>query len=487
MPARPGNWQLLGHGADPVAGDPDQLHDLIAYYAKIAETIKSEAAVLQRIGSGDTTELKGQSADAIRNRSRDVAKSLTQTSGRYDAVSRALSVYGPALDAARTDSAKALQEAEAAEGAKGSSSAMPDPGANRPADAPPLTDDENAQIHARSTAISEASDAAAGARRRMDAALSSLNAAGQGAASVIRAAWNDGLVDTRAYKLREGFLKFLKVLVKVLMWIGVALAVLAFFVPGLAALAIAGAAVAVMSLAASTVLAAMGEGSWLDVIIGAVSVLLLGVGALIAKVVQTAHVAALARGAGAGGRGSVGTGGAITTNVVKARNIAANARNVQFARQLKGKITTQQALQRIAKIDSRLNAVTTKFTSTGAKAIIDKAAIKPQWWNIRTKGWWPNDLAKLKEFGDGKKYRFDRLFSTDRVGDLKKLQATLQLELGVVPKAIPVWYYFQAGRVSFGLAAATFKIIMNPTGAPGDTSRFPVYEAGKTTLTTPRP
>jgi len=28
---------------------------------------------------------------------------------------------------------------------------------------------------------------------------------------------------------------------------------------------------------------------------------------------------------------------------------------------------------------------------------------------------------------------------------------------------------------------------MNPTGAPGDTSRFSVYEAGKTTLTTPRP
>ena len=487
MPARPGNWPLLGHGADPVAGDPDQLHDLISYYAKIAETISSEAAVLQRIGAGDTTELKGQSADAIRSRSRDVAKSLTQTSGRYDAVSRALSTYGPALDAARTESAKALQEAEAAEGAKGASNAMPDPGASRPADAPPLTDDENAQIHARASAVSEASDAAARARRRMDDALGSLNAAGQAAAGVIRAAWNDGLVDTRAYKLREGFLKFLKVLVKVLMWIGVALAVLAFFVPGLAALAIAGAAVAVMSLAASTVLAAMGEGSWLDVIIGAVSVLLLGVGVLIAKVVQTAHVAALARGTAAGARGSFGGGSSMAAHLTNVSRTAANARSVQIARQLGGKISTQQALTRIARIDARLNRVTTKVTGPAANAIVDKAAIKPQWWNVRTKGWWPNDLAKLKEFGDGKKYRFDRLFSTDRVGDLKKLQATLQLEFGVVPKAIPVWYYFQAGRVSFGLAAAAFKIIMNPTGAPGDTSRFPVYEAGKTTLTTPRP
>ena len=70
MPARPGNWPLLGHSSDPVAGDPDQLHDLIAYYAKIAETITHEATILQRIGSGDTTELKGHSADAIRSRSK---------------------------------------------------------------------------------------------------------------------------------------------------------------------------------------------------------------------------------------------------------------------------------------------------------------------------------------------------------------------------------------------------------------------------------
>ena len=144
MPARSGNWPLLGHDSDPVAGDPDRLHDLISYYTKMADTITSEAAVLERIGSGDTSELLGESADAIRKRSKDVSKSLTQTSGRYEAVASALATYAPALDEARSETAKAVAEAEAAAGAKTSSAAMADPSQDRPKDAPPLTDAEEA-------------------------------------------------------------------------------------------------------------------------------------------------------------------------------------------------------------------------------------------------------------------------------------------------------------------------------------------------------
>jgi hypothetical protein len=378
MPARSGNWPLVGHPSDPVAGDPDQLHDLTTYYAKIAETIKSEAAVLQRIGSGDTTELKGQSADAIRSRSKDVAASLTQTSGRYDAVARALTVYGPALDTARTETARALQEAEAADGARGSSAAMPDPGANRPTDAPPLTDAETAQVHARTSAMSEAADSSAQARRRMDAAIGALNAAGRSAAGVIRGAWNDGLVDTWQYKLREGFIKFLKILVKVLMWIGVALAVLAFFIPGLGAAALAGAIVAVAAVVATGALAAMGEGSWLDFIIAVVGVVLIGVGVVVAKVVQTAHVAGLARGTSAAKKGKFTTDGPIAKRIT-----AYNAANRQEVNKLwlnaaMGRISGAGLQRSLKVLDKQSTSIPRTIRKNGDTKIITGSAIKPQ-------------------------------------------------------------------------------------------------------------
>jgi hypothetical protein len=494
MPARSGNWPLVGHPSDPVAGDPDQLHDLTTYYAKIAETIKSEAAVLQRIGSGDTTELKGQSADAIRSRSKDVAASLTQTSGRYDAVARALTVYGPALDTARTETARALQEAEAADGARGSSAAMPDPGANRPTDAPPLTDAETAQVHARTSAMSEAADSSAQARRRMDAAIGALNAAGKSAAGVIRGAWNDGLVDTWQYKLREGFIKFLKILVKVLMWIGVALAVLAFFIPGLGAAALAGAIVAVAAVVATGALAAMGEGSWLDFIIAVVGVVLIGVGVVVAKIVQTAHVAAIARGTNAAKTGKVTANGPIGQSI--ARHAVANREQVNRAwiRAAQGRISPERLRSSLKAYDQQLIAAPKTLPVTGAAKIATDSAIKPQWWNVATKGWGPNDAAKVLEVGGviksyGRNWRGDRFLSTDRVGDYKKLQGTLQAEFGLVPKGVPWWYYANGGRVvgSFGLNV--MKWSTGPTDIRGDTSRAatsPEYDAAKTALTTPK-
>jgi hypothetical protein len=482
MPARPGNWPLLGHPSDPVAGDPDELHDLVTYYAKMADTIKTEASVLQRIGSGDTTELKGHSADAIRSRSKSVAASLTQTSGRYDAVARALATYGPALDTARADSARALLDAEAAESARGSSAAMPDPGANRPTDAPPLTDAENAQIHARTTAITGAADSGAQATRRMEGVLGALDAAGKSASSLIRGAWNDGLVDTRAYKLREGFIKFLKVLVKVLMWIGVALAVLAFFIPGLGAAALAGAIVAVSALGASLTLAAMGEGSWLDVIIAVVGVILIGVGVIVAKVVQTAHVAALARGTTGAAKG-----GTVGTSIAAKTAISASKRQAVLAKGLAGRISLTSAMRQVRTIDRKLVTAVRDTQLGRANHIATKSAIKPQFWNIRTPGWGPNDLKKIGEFGG--RYRFDRLFSTDRVGDLKKLQATMHAEFGLAPKAIPWWYYANAGRVVGGFGIAVMKWATTPTGFGTDMSRSstsPAYDAAKTALTSPK-
>ena len=484
MPARSGNWPLLGHDSDPVAGDPDQLHDLIAYYTKMADTITSEAAVLERIGSGDTSELLGESADAIRKRSKDVAKSLHQTSGRYEAVASALAGYAPALDTARTESARAVAEAEAAEGAKGSSAAMADPSQSRPDDAPPLTDEENAQVHARTTAMADASDAAAAARARMDTALEALNSAGQAAARVIKGSFDDGLVDTWQYKLKQGFLKFLKMIVKIFMWIGVALAVLAFFIPGLGALALAGAAVAVMSLAASTVLAAMGEGSWLDVILGAVSVLMLGAGVLISKAIVVARSATLAKGAAVGAK--IGTPGASTIGTLGAKYSAAATkfaaeRRFVLDQALAGRVSVTHAMQRVKVLDQRLANIKTK----GLDDLAAEFAPKPQFWQIRRPGYLAEDVAKIKEFGTG--YRFDRLYSIDSIGRLKETHQAIWKQLGVLPKPVPNYFYFQAGRVAIGQASLALTLGKSPTGINGDDTRLPGYAEAGAALTTGKP
>jgi len=490
MPARPGNWSLLGHPSDPIAGDPDQLHDLVVYYAKIAETIKSEAAVLQRIGSGDTTEMKGQSADAIRADSKSVAGSLTQTSGRYDAVARALAVYGPALDEARTESMRALLEAEAADGAKGSSAAMADPGANRPTDAPPLTDAETTMIHARTTAMADAADAAAQAKRRMDGALSALNAAGAAATGVIRGAWNDGLVDTWQYKLREKFVKFLKMLVKVLMWIGVALAVLAFFIPGLGAAALAGAIVAVATLAATTALAVMGEGSWMDVIFAVVGVVFIGGGVLAAKGVQVAHKAAVQTGLKAAktGKMDVPNAGPQPIGGEQGARLArvADFRDTMIGRNVGGRIPETKEMRIVKTVENDAAAA----RAAAARTIDDSYPIKPQWWNAGTEGWGAADAAKGRDFVAMMKgtrgWREDRFLSTDRVGDYKKLQGDLQTQFGITPKSIPWWYYANGGRVTGSLAFNGIKWGLGPTGFGADQVRLPAFEDAKAAMTTPK-
>ncbi|MCU1405166.1 MAG: hypothetical protein JWQ43_1469 [Glaciihabitans sp.] len=488
MPLRPGNWQLLNHSVDPVGGSPGELTDLIGYYTRMAETINSEARSLQAIGDGDTSQLKGESADAIRKRSREVAKSLTQTAGRYDAVRKALSDYAPALDQGIAESRAALNDAEAADSQSGSSSAMPDPSANRAKDAPPMTEDENAAVHARNTAMTEASDSASGAVRRLNSALGALNAAGSAAADVIKQSFDDGLVDTRGYKIRENFLKFLRILIKVLMWIGIALSVIALIIPGLGALAFAAMAVAVVSLAASTALAAMGEGSWLDVILGAVAVLMLGAGALVAKAVQTGHKAALGAAAavtkptGAARQAS----GMLIPKVAQMTGIVRVERLKMLDIVAKNPALRGSALTKINSINANLKNFKVEYLAKITKIGEDFKA-KPQFWNVLKKDrpdYIKADLDKLKDIK--KNWTVDRLLSIDRVTKYKELQGVLQSSLGITTKAPPAWHYFNAGRVVYGWANNIFKLGTSTSGAPGDTTRWAEFEAGKTTLMTPK-
>jgi len=69
MPERPGEWNLLNRHRDPVVADVEQIEQLTVYYRDMAKDIEDQATVLRRIGEGDESQFKGQSADRVREKS----------------------------------------------------------------------------------------------------------------------------------------------------------------------------------------------------------------------------------------------------------------------------------------------------------------------------------------------------------------------------------------------------------------------------------
>jgi hypothetical protein len=288
MPARGGNWALLGEGSDPVVADVDVVQQLVQYYKDLADEITSEAAVLKKIGDGDESQFKGDTANAVRKKSKEVAASLDKMSGRYLAIRDALTGFLPDLQSALSESALALREAEDAAAAGSRADAMADPTQNRAQDAPPVTADEESAAAAKHRATDDAKSAASAATARLRRAVDALNASGKRAAGVIRAGWNDGLHDTRGDKIKDFFSKLLKMIVKIFTFIGIALAALAILIPGVGVLAIMGAVAAGVGLVAQIGLVALGEGNILDLVMAVVGVVTLGIGTGIGKITSIA-------------------------------------------------------------------------------------------------------------------------------------------------------------------------------------------------------
>ena len=155
--------------------------------------------------------------------------------------------------------------------------------ADRPDDAPPLTDKEKQESESRTGKINEAKGDLEAAKAKARAAMVKFDAAATAAANKIRENWGD---DGLHHSGWEAFLhklnKFLKKLVEILMYIGMALAVLSILIPGLDMLTLLSVVATVVSVAASFILAVQGEGSWLSVIIGVLSLGLIGVAAKMA-------------------------------------------------------------------------------------------------------------------------------------------------------------------------------------------------------------
>jgi hypothetical protein len=283
MPERPGPWDLLDQPSDPVVADLPEVDSRLAYFRSLAETMRTEGQRLSQIASGES--LKGQYADKLRSASGTVAKDLDQVVGRYEAVVQALTTYEPALDAALSGSAQALDDAIDANTAVQAADAMPTATAPAGGKLTPQQEQDNAD---KTAATDAAADALNAAKQKLAGVLSALDQAGQTAAATIRKGFNDGLTDSAWDRFKYAFKKFLQILIKILTYIGMALAVLALVIPGIGEMVLAaGVALGAVTLAANIGLKALGGGSWADIGIAIAGLLTFGAAKVLGPAIQT--------------------------------------------------------------------------------------------------------------------------------------------------------------------------------------------------------
>jgi hypothetical protein len=283
MPERPGPWELLDHPSDPVVADLPEVDSRLAYYRSMAETMRTEGQRLSQIASGES--LQGKYADKLRSASGQVAKDLDQVVGRYEAVVQAIGDYRPALDAGLLGSSQALDDAIDANAALTAADAMPT--ATAPAGGHLTAQQEQANAD-KTAATSAAADRLNAAKQRLSGVLSALDEAGRSAAATIRRSFNDGLTDSGWDRFKYAFKKFLQILIKVLTYIGMALAVIALVIPGVGELVFAaGVALGAVTLAANIALKALGGGSWADLGIAIAGLLTFGAAKFLGPAIQT--------------------------------------------------------------------------------------------------------------------------------------------------------------------------------------------------------
>lgn len=274
MTARAGQWSLISDdGKDPVPGDPAAVRSQATYYSDMAQTILDEANRLATLGQDD--ELVGKYKESLQEELGDLSDEVRKAHGRYDGVGTALKPFATALDTARSESWGALQDAVTAHNAQASADAMPNPQAT---DGKPLTDAQKADQRSRTTAINNANAALTRAKTRLSNALADLNSAGKKAAGIIKDHSDDDLKDHHHWW--DVVVKIIKVIVEIANYVVIALAIISLFIPGLDLIIFA---ITAAILLTDTILAATGNGSWLDVAVDVIALATLGFGGSLAR------------------------------------------------------------------------------------------------------------------------------------------------------------------------------------------------------------
>jgi hypothetical protein len=198
-------------------------------------------------------------------------------------------------------SAQALDDAIDADAASRAADAMPT--ATVPAGGQLTAQQQQANAD-KTAAVGAAADRLNAAKAKLAGVLGALDDAGRQAAARIRQGFKDGLTDSGWDRFKYWFKKFLKILVKFLTYLGMALAVLALLIPGLGEVIFAaGVAIAAVTVAANAALLALGGGSWVDFGIALAGLLTFGAAKLFGPAIQAGLKSlggSIARGLGRG-------------------------------------------------------------------------------------------------------------------------------------------------------------------------------------------
>lgn len=278
MTARAGNWDLVGYDSDPVPGTPGEVGDEGEHYTGVADTIADQIARLKKLADPDE-RLKGAYAEKLIESCEDLADHLGKVEDRFRTTGGLLSGFESDLTTGRVATGMALHDAEAAVKGKDLAELWPVRGM-------PPTD----------PALKAAYDKAHGAKGHFDDRAESV-------ASDIRKASDDDMKDSRWDKFKDAVHSIAGVLdgiADILGYIAAALVIISLFIPGLNLLTLA-LILTVGALALHTLLAATGNGSWVDVAFDVLGLLTLGGGtALLQGAKMSAKVALRTAGKAAG-------------------------------------------------------------------------------------------------------------------------------------------------------------------------------------------
>ena len=287
--ARPADWEWrpLGLDSDPVPGDPARIGDEARHLAAVATEISNQVAALRKIAAaGDEV---GQHADEIRSSASDLAGQLDKVVGRYQKVSSALNGWIPDLQRAQAMSIQALNAAQGPYKQLNQTVALPS--------GPNLTPEQRKSVQDYHDSMRRASSDLAAAQAQLHRATSLRDSSGSHYAGLIKSACDDGMKDSWWDQFKDwvsSFSKFLQTVCTILEIIATIAAIAAFilaqFVPGLDVLvdALVLGAIITTAVAASgrLLLAATGNGSWLDFAIDAFSLATFGVGRLAGSIAK---------------------------------------------------------------------------------------------------------------------------------------------------------------------------------------------------------
>ena len=257
--------------------DPAEMDAVQKRYDGIADTIEDAVTKLQKIVDAGEDGLRGEYVGPLKKDAESIRDSLGKAAKRYRDVATECAKYEPELQHAIDETRAAEREEADGDAALTRANAMPDP--QKGADGT-ISPEEQQKGLDKERKQEEATGTVTAAKNRLTAALDALDVAGKAFGDAVNCKnYDDGLTDKINWKVMAIF----KMISKIFGIIALALAALAFLIPGVGLLAILSVAATVVLLVADSVLLAGGNGSVLSVVLDAVGLGFAGLGALAGK------------------------------------------------------------------------------------------------------------------------------------------------------------------------------------------------------------